>query len=261
MKEINEHTPGSFCWVELATTDHEAAKKFYCTLFDWEFFDSPAAPGMIYTLLQLEGKDVAALYKMDDAQKAQGVPPNWLSYVSTKSVEESMSKVQSLGGSVCAGPIDVMALGRLAILQDPTGATFAVWQPGKHIGARFVNEPRTFCWNELLTSDDGKATEFYSGLFGWGRKMMDFGPGKYTVFQNGERPAAGMMKIPAEWGNVPPHWLVYFAVEDCEQSIQKATDLGAGVISPPQDVPGTGRFAILQDPQGASFAVIKLLPM
>jgi uncharacterized protein len=261
MKEVTEYAPGTFCWVELTTSDAEGAKKFYTGLFDWQVQDTPAGEGITYTLLQIDGKDVAALYQMDPQQKSQGTPPNWLSYINVESVEPAMEKVKSNGGNVLSGPIDVWDLGRLAVLQDPLGAVFAVWQARKHIGARYVNQPRTFCWNELMTTDDVKAGEFYSKVFGWGREIMPESPAPspYTVFQNENRPAGGMMKITKEMGNMPPHWIVYFGVEDCDRSADRVKQLGGSVMVPPTDIPNIGRFSILIDPQGADFAIIKMV--
>lgn len=258
MQETSEFSPGTFCWIELATTDGEAAKKFYTELFDWEYVDNPMGPGMVYTMLKLNGKEVGALYKMMPEMMSQGIPPNWLSYASTASADETAAKAKSLGGTLLKDPFDVMDFGRMAVIQDPTGAVFAVWQSGTHKGASLVNVPGSFCWNELATRDTAKSADFYSGLFDWSKDAQNFGPMEYTMFINDARPAAGMFKITPEMGNLPPHWLVYFAVDDCDAMVQKATGLGANVMKPADDIPGIGRFAILTDPQGAAFAIIKL---
>lgn len=153
---------------------------------------------------------------------------------------------------------DVFDVGRMAVVQDPTGAVFALWQPGKHAGAGVVNVPNSFCWNELATPDTGKAGDFYTGLFGWGKNVQEMGPMTYTSFTNGDRPAGGMYKPTPEMGEIPPNWLVYFAVDDADAKAQKASELGGKAIVPPSDIPGVGRFAVIQDPQGAVFGIIKL---
>jgi uncharacterized protein len=258
MQETPEYAPGTFCWVELGTTDGEAAKKFYTELFGWTFNDSPIGPGMVYTMLKRDGKDVGALYKMPEEMTSQGIPPNWLSYASTANADETAEKAKSLGGTLMKEPFDVMDVGRMAVIQDPTGAVFAIWQAGTHKGAGVVNLPNSLCWNELATNDTEKAGDFYSSLFGWGKNVQQMGPMTYTSFMNGDRPAGGMYKPSPEMGNTPPHWLVYFAVDDTDAKVMKAEELGAKTIAPPMDIPDTGRFAILQDPQGAAFAIIKL---
>lgn len=258
MQESPEYAPGTFCWVELGTTDGDAAKKFYTQLFGWSFEDRPIGPDGVYTMLQQDGKDVGALFQMPGEMTAQGIPPNWLSYASVASADESAAKAKELGATLLKEPFDVFTVGRMAVVQDPTGAVFALWQAGTHKGAGVTNVPNSFCWNELATPDVEKAGDFYTGLFGWGKNVQQMGPMIYTSFMNGERPAGGMYKPGPEMGEIPPHWLVYFAVDDTDAMVAKATGLGAKVFAPPMDIPGTGRFAILQDPQGAAFAVIKL---
>lgn len=252
------YKPGTFCWVELGTTNGEAAKKFYTGLFGWTAEDNPVGPGMVYTMLFLDGKDIGALYQMPPEMTAQGIPPNWLSYVAVASADESGAKAKKLGATLMKEPFDVMTVGRMAVVQDPTGAVFAIWEGRDHKGASVVNVPGSFCWNELMTTDTAKDGEFYSGLFGWSRDTQNFGPIEYTMFANGERPAGGMLKITPEMGPIPSNWLVYFAVADCDASTKKATELGSKVMKAPDDISGVGRFSILIDPQGAAFALIKL---
>lgn len=255
--EISTYTPGTFCWIELVTSDGDAAKKFYTDLFGLGFNNQPVGEDAVYTMLNKDGKNVAALYQMNEEQKSRGIYPHWNSYVSVASADETTEKVKSLGGTVTMEPFDVFDAGRMAMFQDPTGASFAVWQPNQHIGAQLTNVPGTLCWNELATNDTQKAGEFYTKLFGWASNT-DSGSPPYTMFMNGERPAAGMIEIQKEWGEVPPNWVVYFAVADCDASAEKATSLGAKILSPPTDVPEIGRFAVIQDVQGAAFAIIKL---
>jgi predicted enzyme related to lactoylglutathione lyase len=254
--------PGTFCWVELGTTDAKAASGFYSRLLGWTVKEQEMPGGMgTYTLFQLDGKDVAGAYTLTDDQKSQGVPPSWLSYVMVKSAEESTSKAKALGAKFLMEPMDVPGVGKLAILQDPTGATVALFQAGDHPGAAPLdNGPGTFCWNELATKDAKAARKFYEKLFSWTSQEIDMGAaGKYTMFLNGDRMAGGMMQMGPEWGPVPSHWAVYFAVSDCDSTVAKASGDGAEVRVPPRDIPDTGRFSVLTDPQGASFAVIKLL--
>lgn len=258
MQEAPEYAPGTFCWVELATSDQDAAKKFYTELFGWSFTDNPMGPGMTYTMLRKDGKEVAALYKMMPEVASMGIPPHWMSYASTENADETSAKAKALGGTVMQEPFDVMEYGRMAVIKDPTGAVFSLWQPKQHKGAALVNAPGAFCWNELMTTDTKKAGDFYSGLFGLGKDVQNFGPMEYTMFTSEDRPAAGMLQITPEMGPIPPNWLVYFAVDNCDTSVQKATELGATVMKPADDIPAIGRFAILTDPQGAAFAVIAL---
>jgi predicted enzyme related to lactoylglutathione lyase len=258
MQESPEFKPGTFCWVELATSDSAAAKNFYTQLFGWQFVDHPMGPDGVYTMLQLEGKDVAALYELMPDMKAQGIPPHWLSYVSVTSADETAEKAKAAGATLMKEPFDVYDVGRMAVVQDPTGAVFALWQAKEHKGAGLYNGPNSLCWNELGTTDTEKAGEFYSNVFGWTREGFSESPVEYTMFNNGDRGAGGMYKITPDMGPIPPHWMVYFAVDDCDAKAQKITELGGSVMKPPDDIPNVGRFAIVTDPQGAHFAIIKL---
>jgi predicted enzyme related to lactoylglutathione lyase len=250
----------SFLISKVDKSEHmfEGAKAFYTELFGWSAIDNPAGPDMVYTMLQIEGKDVAGLYQMSEEQRSQGMPPHWLSYVSVANVDERAAKAKSLGGQVLQEPFDVMDVGRMALVQDPTGAVLALWQPRAHIGARLANVPGARSWNELATNDTQVAGEFYTRLFDWGTQVQEMGPTTYTTFMNGERMNGGMLQITEEWGDVPPHWMVYFTVEDCDGSAEKAKELGGEIIVPPRDIPPVGRFAVVQDPQGAAFTIIRL---
>lgn len=259
MKEVKKYPAGTFSWVDLMTTDQPAAKKFYSTLFGWHINDMPMGPDSVYTMLELEGKSVAALSQMSPEQQEQGMPPVWNSYITVDNADKSAAKAKSLGGTIVAEPFDVFDAGRMAVIQDPTGAIFSVWQPKTHIGASYVNYPNCLTWNELATTDREKANAFYEGLFGWTRNDQDMGDGViYTSFMNNGRMNGGMMQMTEEWGGAPSHWMVYFAVEDVDASAAKVKELGGQVHVGPQDIPDTGRFAMVQDPQGAMFSIIKL---
>jgi predicted enzyme related to lactoylglutathione lyase len=243
--------------VDLGTSDTAAAKRFYTGLFGWTVEDRPMGNGAFYTMLFSGGRSVAALYQQDSQQQAMGIPPNWLSYISVESADRSAALAGKLGGTVLMEPFDVLDVGRMAMIQDPTGAVVALWEPRTHQGAEVVEEPNTLAWNELETGDTARAAAFYAGLLGWGAESSHYGTTDYTIFRQGERMTGGMMAIPSEWGPVPPHWLVYFAVADCDAAAAGAERLGGTVTSPPMDIPSVGRFALIRDPQGAVFAVIK----
>lgn len=261
MPEVSEHAAGMFCWVDLATTDTAAAKAFYTQLFGWNANDVPTGESGTYTMLQKNGKAACALYAMDEAMRSRGVPPHWTSYVSVTDVDCTAGKVAELGGTLLAPPFDVMTAGRMAIVQDPTGAVVALWQPKEHHGAEVVGEPGAFCWNELYTNDLEASKNFYGGLVGWITRTMAVGEGhEYTIFQADGRDACGMMEIQEEWGDVPPNWGVYFVVEDCDASMEQAKTLGASAVTSPMDIQNVGRFVLLQDPQGAHFSIIQLKP-
>lgn len=250
-----EHAPGSFCWMELATTDGPAAKNFYGELFGWDGQDIPIGPGMVYTMLAANGKGVGALYQKGEEMKQ--VPTHWASYISVTSADETAAKAKALGGTVVQEPFDVMEHGRMAVIADPTGAHFCIWQPKLHKGMDVKGVTNSLCWNELLTNDTEKAKDFYTKLFGWQSKT-DSGATPYTEWINGQDHIGGMMQILPHMGPMPPNWGIYVAVDDCDATAQKATSLGGRQYVPPTDIPNVGRFAVLSDPQGAVFNIIKL---
>lgn len=259
MGERHEHAAGTFCWVDLATTDAQAAKDYYAALFGWTGEDSPTPMGTPYTMLSKDGRLVAGLWQLPPESTGQGVPTHWQSFVSVEDVDATVARATGLGARPMMEPQDVMDAGRMALVQDPGGAAFGLWQPRAHHGAALVNAPGSLCWNELHTNDTEQARGFYQGLFGW-RSHTDSGATgqPYTSFLHGDREAAGMLQIQPDWGPIPPNWAVYFAVEDCDATLERARSLGGQVAVPPMDAPGIGRFAFVSDPQGGMFAVIAL---
>jgi predicted enzyme related to lactoylglutathione lyase len=258
MGENNAAMPGTFCWADLGTSDAGAAKNFYSRLFGWSIFETGAGE-TAYTMFQIDGKDVVAIYSLNEKQRAQGIPPHWVPYVSVENAEESAAKAWELGGKLLLGAFDVEGHGRMALIEDPTGATFAVWQPLKHSGSAHLNQIGGMCWHELVMRDHETARKFYTGLFGWGTQLMDVGSTVYTTFTRSDgSQAGGLFQMSEEWGDIPPHWMIYFSVEDCDASSAKAKDLGGEVYVPPTDIPPVGRFSVIRDPQGATFSVIKL---
>jgi uncharacterized protein len=249
--------PGSFCWMELGTTDQKAAKKFYMDLFGWTVDDAPMGPGEFYSMFKLDGQDAAAAYTLRKDQQEHGVPPHWMIYVAAENVDESARRAGELGGNVIAPPFDVMDVGRMAVVQDPTGATFCIWQAKKHSGIGVKDADGAFCWADLNTPDVARAGEFYTKLFGWKLEKGENDPSGYLHIKNGDDYIGGIP--PAEHGNpnIPPHWLLYFETSNCDASVEKAKQNGARVLYGPVSMENVGRFAVLTDPQGAAFSVFQ----
>lgn len=250
MTEKKSYPPGEFCWTELATGDWKAAKKFYTSLFDWTADERSMGPDQPpYVMLQKSGKNICALYENRKAQ------PAWLSYVSVASADDSAKKAKSLGAKLLQEPFDVMDVGRMASVQDPQGAKFAVWQPKKHKGADIINELGAMCWNELYAPDVEASRKFYSALFNWKFKISP----EYTEVHAGDAGTAGMIQIDEKMKamGIKPHWMPYFAVADADGTVKKASSLGVKDYFGPHDIPQVGRFAVLVDPFGARFAIIK----
>ena len=193
---------------------------------------------------------------MGDEERAQNVPPHWKTYFTVTNTDEAVERAKEAGGSVVAGPFDVFTAGRMALLQDRQGAMFAIWQPKEHIGSRVKDDPGALTWNELLTSDSKAALAFYSALLGVETATVS-DPVPYNLLRVDGKDVAGVMDITSEMGPIPSHWGVYFATSDVDESVDKATTMGAKVLFGPMDIPGVGRLATLQDPQDAEFSVLK----
>jgi uncharacterized protein len=257
MAQIDQHAPGSFCWIELATSDQNAAKQFYQSLFGWTANDFPMGPGDFYTMFQIEGCDAAAAYTLNAQMRAQGVPPHWMLYIATVSADETAGKAAQAGGKVVAPPFDVMDFGRMAVIQDPAGATFSVWESKSHKGTRVTGVPGTMCWADLNTPDPAGATAFYKQVFGW-----DFTTGQddYLHIKNGEAFIGGIPPAVHLNPHAPPHWMTYFTVVDCDASAAQAKSSGANLYMGPMTIEKVGRMAVVADPQGAVFALFQPLP-
>jgi len=257
--DITSHSPGTFSWPELATSDQKAGVAFYRALFGWDVNEQPMGPTETYSMFQMRGREVAAACTLRPEETQGGVPPHWNSYITVANVEETAKKAQELGGKVFAPPFDVMDAGRMAVLQDPTGAVFEVWQPNRSIGAKILDEPGALCWTELNTRDTKAAEAFYTGLFGWSAKHSAPSAGmEYTEFSVDGKPSIGMMPMNEHMpSHVPSYWMPYIQVASADESVAKAQELGGKVMVPATDIPKTGRFSIVSDPQGAMFAVFE----
>lgn len=255
MKAVTKYPDYTFSWIDISTPDPEAGKKFYCGLFGWDYKDEPAGDAGVYTMFSLHGKSVAGLSGMPPGMP-EGVPGYWTSYATTYDIEATAARVSDLGGTLVAPPFDVMDSGRMALIQDPTGAMSAMWEPKNHIGSSLVNQPNTFSWNELLTTDRHVAADFYKALYGWESDYDE--NATYTSFTNNGRAAAGMLQITEDMGDMPSNWMVYFMVEDIDAYAQKAAELGGGLMMPIFDMADVGRIAMLHDPQKIPFYIVQM---
>jgi predicted enzyme related to lactoylglutathione lyase len=257
MPVIEKHMPGAFCWFELATTDQEAARKFYTSLFGWTLNEFPMGPDELYTIFQVDSQDAAAAYSMNREQRNQGIPPHWMLYIAVDNVEKTGTHAVEIGGRLCAPAFDVMDLGRMAVIADPTGAMFSVWQANKQTGIGITGENGTVCWADLSTPDPSTARRFYRELFDWNFVETEKDSSGYLHIKNHEQFIGGIPPATHREPNRPPHWLLYFQVADCDASTDTASDQGAQILRRPGDMLDVGRFAILKDPQGAVFALFQ----
>ena len=261
--EVSKHIPGTFCWVELGTTDQGAAKKFYGELFGWDAVEVPLGPDSYYSMYKLKGKDVAGAFALSQAEISMGMRCYWGLYINVENADIAVKAISAAGGTLIEGPFDVFDIGRMAVAQDPTGAVFKIWQSIRHMGVGIMGENNSMCWQELATRDLDGAKKFYSTVFGWEPRTQDNSSMAYTeIYLNDAdgKPNSfgGMYTMMPHMEGVPPHWMPYFSVADCDGFVAKAELLGGKAHVPPMDIPQVGRFSMLTDPQGAAFAVIKL---
>ena len=272
MPERSRYIPGVPCWVDTQQPDPQAVLPFYSGLFGWEFENAmPEGSGGEYHMARIRGGDVAAVGSMPE-----GMPPNpmWNTYVAVASADDAAEKVRAAGGAVFQGPFDVMDAGRMAVVADPEGAVFCVWEAKENIGAKVVNENGALNFNGLATRDPKAAEAFYGAVFGW--NLLDIPAGKFWMLpvygDHLEESAPGLREqmkemgapdgfidvvaavnpIAGVGGNAPAHWTVTFGADDIDATAKQVTKLGGTVVVEPHDEPWT-KTATFQDPAGAMF--------
>jgi uncharacterized protein len=257
MSEKTSYEPGMPCWIDLGTPDQDAAAEFYGALFGWRVEeDENAKQTGGYRVAMLGDKPIGGVMKLME----EGQPPAWSAYVAVEDADATVAKVKEAGGAVVFEPMTVLDYGRMAFVADPTGAMIGIWQPGKNKGAGLVNEPGAMSWHELNTRDPEAAKSFYGDVFGWSFEDKEYerGGGTYTIVSLGDEGVGGLTditdRVPAE---VPAHWLVYFAVEDIDATVDTAREHGGEIPAGPFDIAEVGQIAVVKDPWGAFFAVIQ----
>lgn len=258
MTERNSYDPGTPSWVDLSTPDVDASARFYGAVFGWQA-QSPGPPEETggYAMFTLNGRNVAGVGPLQGERQ----PPTWSTYVSTDDADAVVARAREAGGNVIVDPMDVMEAGRMAVVMHPAAGVLGLWQPGLHTGAQLVNEPGAFTWNELQTRDVAGAKSFLGAVFGWSAEDQDFAGMTYTVLKLGDASIGGLMPTPdGVPDEAPAYWLTYFEVDDCDATVARVQELGGSVMMPAMDAEGVGRFAVVTDPHGATFAVITSAP-
>jgi uncharacterized protein len=255
MPKVSKYAQGTPNWVDLQTTDQSTAKDFYASLLGWSYDDNPTPQGGVYSMATVNGETVAAIAPMPPGAP-EGRPPMWNTYIAVDDVDAAADKVGAAGGQVLMAPFDIGEAGRMALVADPTGPAVGLWQANRHIGATLVGEPGAPIWNELITDNPESALAFYQAVVGLTHSTVEMAPGQnYTLLTVGENQVGGCTEPPVQ--GVPSHWHVYFAVDDADATAAKAAEGGGQVMVEPFDIPSVGRSAVLVDPQGAVFSVLK----
>ncbi|MFC9536908.1 VOC family protein [Streptomyces sp. NPDC056975] len=251
-------TPSAPCWADLSTPDTDAARLFYQGLLGWrsEVVSDPQSEA--YGLFRSGDQLVAGI----GPTRSPKEPSAWLPYYQSAGVDAVIARVKGNGGTVVKGPETIAEDGVFAVCQDPSGAAFGLWQPITNTGFGVVNAPGSFCWFELLTRDPDGSKDFYQSVLGWGAKRHPYGGGgTYTEWSVDTEPFGGMLDTASGSfpESLPAHWMVYVAVKDTDATAARCKQLGGQILVHPTTIE-PGRFAVLADPQGASFAVITYTP-
>jgi predicted enzyme related to lactoylglutathione lyase len=279
MPRRDGYIPGVPCWVDTSQPDPEAALAFYGGLFGWDFEEAmPEGSPMRYFIGRIGGGDAAAVGSIPE-----GAPPMamWNTYVLVQSADEAAAKARAAGGRVAMEPFDVMDSGRMAVIIDPEGAVFCVWEAKNHRGATVVNEHGSVNFNGLATRNAEGAQAFYGAVFGWetlalpagamwtlpgyGDHLEESSPGLREQMAGMGAPdgfidvVAAMNPIAADDSDTRPHWSVTFAVDDVAATASTAQELGAEIVAGPFDAPWC-RMAVIKDPQGATFIASQFVP-
>ena len=256
MSRVSGHKPDRPIWFDLMTSDAEGARKFYGSVLGWEYdISGPEFGG--YAMAR-RGSDVCA--GIGQLGEDDPSPPAWTVYFGVTSADATAEKITAAAGRVMVSPMDVGDFGRMAICQDPTGAVFGLWQPMKHRGSDLVGDVGAMVWSEVNTRDAVAASAFYCNVFGLRDEVMEMGGAPYHMLNTAEGPACGVMQMTAEFGDMPPHWMAYFAVENAERAKAQVEAAGGTVPFGPFESP-YGKIIVVMDPQGAAVSLIEVKPM
>ncbi len=252
MDNITKYNPGAFCWVELSTSDTEKVKPFYRELFGWEETILSGDSDNRYTIFKIDGREIGAMYQSDSDEVSQ-----WLPYVCVDSVDEVLNRTETAGGIVQTGSVDVTSAGRLAVIKAPEGELLGVLQGKEQVGTKIKGVPGSFCWNDLGVDDYKVSGKFYSATIGWELLGIDEPDTECITLKAGDEYVAGLYKRPEAMSALPRQWFTYFVVDDCCCSCKVVVENGGKVIIPVEEAEGMGAYALVSDPQGALFWIIK----
>lgn len=259
MVKSDSHQPGAFCFVESGSTGIESSIRFYEGVFGWEADQRALPHGGTYVRFLMRGGSVAGMYAVEAGDDMMGVPSHWLSYVAVVDARVTLDKAVALGATAFGDVVEVPGLVTVAEFSDPAGAVCGLWQPGTHIGARYVAEPGALTWNDLSTPDPIAAASFYCRLFDWTLDTVELPSSSYHVFRSGDSLRGGMMGTSAN-GADQPSWRAHIGVADLDAATTKVIELGGHIDDDAIQVPGMGRRAIVNDPAGISFMLIETTP-
>ncbi|MEU6253640.1 VOC family protein [Streptomyces sp. NPDC047043] len=246
--KISRHPAGAPCWADLDTPDVDSARAFYGSLFGWEALQLPTG----YVNFTLNGEKIVGAVKLREGQEHSA---GWSVYFMSEDLAATSKAVEAAGGRVVSPPTKVSVAGSAAVHQAPDGALFGAWEPDKHPGSGLVREPGTPSWFTLRTPDTEGAKAFYGQVFGWSAAVPPAGgAAAHLTFVDGRAEFGGITSGPEGTAG----WTLHFGVEDIDGSAVAAAALGGTVLTPPTELPGVGRTAVLRDPAGVTFGLVQL---
>jgi uncharacterized protein len=253
MVERSGYSDGEPCWADVTAPDIEAAKRFYGDVLGWTFVETGPEFGG-YVMCTSNGKNVAG---MSPPQPGNEAPPAWNLYLWSNDVAATAKSITQGGGQVLMEPMEIPDNGRMTFALDPGGAAFGVWEPLGHRGSQLYGEPGAIGWAEVATRDAAAVDTFYQTLFGYEAEQMGDGETfDYVVWKIDGNPVAGRQKMTGEqWGEIPPHWMVYFCTDDTDAAARRATAAGGQIRVEPFDSP-YGRITVVADPNNAVLSLI-----
>jgi uncharacterized protein len=253
MARHSKAKPNGFpTWADLAAPDAAVARDFYQKLFGWTYAVMGAEYGH-YGMASIEGLPVAGVGQISPEMP---MPPSWTVMMAVDDVAATVEKVIAHGGSIVSPAMEVEGQGHMAMCADPTGAVFGVWQALGNIGAQITDEHGSMTWSEANSRDAAKAADFYAGVFGLKVSKSELAGAEYYYLFAGDVRVSGVLQMTAEWGDMPAHWMTYFAVNDIDAAVAAANASGGQVPFPPFETP-FGKIAVVMDPGGAAFSVLQ----
>lgn len=246
------HPEGHPCWFDLMTRDPAQVEDFYRAVFGWTLEDQGEDYGH-YRMAYADGRAAAGIGGMPEGA---AYPPGWTVHFAVDDIEERTARARELGADVMVEADEVPGMGRFSILQDPAGATFALWEAGDHIGAEVAQAHGAMAWCEVNTPDAEVAKAFYSALLDATAERMKGTGTTYYSLKQGDAAVGGILQMNENWKGIPPHWMPYFQVEDADAAVEAASAAGGKVGVAPFDTP-FGRISVLNDPAGAVFSVLQ----
>lgn len=263
MTERTDYPSGAPCWIETLQPDPDGAAQFYGQLLGWQFDEPTSMPeglGGQYLQARVAGRLVAGIGQAPATAPAA----LWSTFIRVDDVEATLTRVADAGGAVLAGPLQAGTAGRLAVVADPAGIAFGLWQPGSRVGAQRINAPGTWAMSALHTPTPERAQAFYGTVFGWQLQPVPGTPlalwrlpgyvGGGGQGQPLPEDVVAVMTLTDEASEVPPHWAVNLCVEDVDATARRAVALGGRLLLPPTDTPGF-RSAVVADPQQGVIAI------